>query len=47
MDVYVATSGTVKLMDFNPIGGSTVPLLYEWDELGYGEHLLLHSSLPD
>ena len=37
MDVYVATTGTVRLMDFNPVGGSTAPLLFDWDELGYGE----------
>ncbi|KAA6426686.1 MAG: cell division cycle protein [Trebouxia sp. A1-2] len=36
MDVYVATNRTVRLMDFNPIGGSTAPLLFDWDELGYG-----------
>ena len=35
MDVYVATNGTVKLMDFNPVGGSTAPLLFDWAELGY------------
>ena len=38
MDLYVATTGSVRLMDFNPVGGSTVPLLFEWEELGYGEH---------
>ncbi|KAL0048552.1 hypothetical protein WJX82_005697 [Trebouxia sp. C0006] len=36
MDVYVATTGTVRLMDFNPVRGSTAPLLFDWDELGYG-----------
>ena len=41
MDVYVATSGTVRLMDFNPVGGSTAPLLFDWDELGYGKQMLL------
>jgi hypothetical protein len=39
MDVYVATNGTVRLMDFNPVGGSTAPLLFDWDELGYGESI--------
>lgn len=37
MDVYVATNGKVRLMDFNPVGGFTAPLLFDWDELGYGE----------
>ena len=26
----------VRLVDFNPIGGSTSPLLFDWDELPYG-----------
>eukprot|EP00884_Botryococcus_braunii_P015482 jgi/Botrbrau1/2617/Bobra.145_1s0037.3 len=34
-DVYVATTGKVKLVDFNPVGGTTSALLYTWDELGY------------
>lgn len=34
-DAYVATTGTVKLIDFSPVGGTTHPLLFEWDELGY------------
>ena len=37
MDIYVATNGTVKLMDFNPVGASTAPLLFEWQELDYGK----------
>lgn len=40
MDVYVATSGKVRLMDFNPVGGFTAPLLFEWAELGYGESMV-------
>ena len=44
MDVYVATSGTVRLMDFNPVGGSTAPLLFDWDELGYGKQMLQMSE---
>ncbi|KAL4425346.1 hypothetical protein ABPG75_009362 [Micractinium tetrahymenae] len=35
-DVYVAASGAVKLMDFNPVGGTTAPLLFSWEELGLG-----------
>lgn len=38
MDVYAATNGRVKLMDFNPVGGSTAALLFDWNELGYGKH---------
>lgn len=26
----------VKLVDFNPVGGTTSPLLFSWDQLGYG-----------
>lgn len=44
MDVYVATTGKVRLMDFNPVGGVTAPLLFDWDELGYGEHMLSCSN---
>lgn len=33
-DAYVATNGTVKLIDFNPVGGVTSPLLFTWQELG-------------
>lgn len=44
MDVYVATNRTVRLMDFNPIGGSTAPLLFDWDELGYGESPAEHAA---
>ncbi len=47
MDVYVATNGTVRLMDFNPVGGSTAPLLFEWDELGYGENGFAFLSCGD
>lgn len=32
-DVYVTTDGRVKLLDFNPWGGSTLPLLFTWEEL--------------
>lgn len=40
MDVYVTTTGKVRLMDFNPVGGFTAPLLFEWDELGYGKSMV-------
>ncbi|KAL6532851.1 hypothetical protein OROGR_013811 [Orobanche gracilis] len=32
-DVYVTKDGRVKLLDFNPWGGSTLPLLFTWEEL--------------
>lgn len=31
-----ATAEAVKLLDFNPVGGTTAPLLFSWEELGYG-----------
>jgi len=31
--VYISTGGAVKLLDFNPVGSSTQPLLFTWDEL--------------
>ncbi|PIN26493.1 hypothetical protein CDL12_00746 [Handroanthus impetiginosus] len=31
--VYVTKDGRVKLLDFNPWGASTLPLLFTWDEL--------------
>ncbi|XP_042007440.1 cell division cycle protein 123 homolog [Salvia splendens] len=33
-DVYVTKDGRVKVLDFNPWGASTLPLLYTWEELG-------------
>lgn len=39
-DVYVAaTAEAVRLVDFNPIGGTTAPLLFEWEELPFGDLL--------
>ncbi|KAK6917103.1 Cell division cycle protein 123 [Dillenia turbinata] len=32
-DVYVTNDGRVKLLDFNPWGAFTLPLLLSWDEL--------------
>ncbi|KAL8503797.1 hypothetical protein ACS0TY_022498 [Phlomoides rotata] len=32
-DVYVTRDGRVKLLDFNPWGAPTLPLLFTWDEL--------------
>ncbi|XP_074381280.1 uncharacterized protein LOC141723392 isoform X3 [Apium graveolens] len=32
-DVYVTSSGKVKLLDFNPWGAFTLPLLFDWEEL--------------
>jgi hypothetical protein len=31
--VYITKGGKVKLMDFNTWGGSTLPLLFTWEEL--------------
>jgi hypothetical protein len=31
--VYVTSNGTVRVLDFNPWGGATLPLLFTWDEL--------------
>lgn len=37
-DVYVASDNlTVKVVDFNAIGGATSPLLFTWQELGLGD----------
>ncbi|KAF3777947.1 Cell division cycle protein [Nymphaea thermarum] len=33
-DVYVTKDGRVKVLDFNPWGAFTLPLLFSWDELG-------------
>ena len=35
MDVYVTKKLKVRIMDFNPVGGTTQPLLFRWDELPY------------
>ncbi|XP_010936805.1 uncharacterized protein [Elaeis guineensis] len=38
-DVYVTGDGRVKLLDFNPWGAFTLPLLFSWEELegeGFG-----------
>ncbi|KAL3523507.1 hypothetical protein ACH5RR_016341 [Cinchona calisaya] len=32
-DVYITKDGRVKLLDFNPWGASTLPLLFTWEEL--------------
>ncbi|KAK2994117.1 hypothetical protein RJ640_003640 [Escallonia rubra] len=32
-DVYITTDGRVKLLDFNPWGAFTLPLLFTWGEL--------------
>lgn len=34
-DCYVTAGGAVRLVDFNPVGGTTAPLLFDWHEL-YG-----------
>ncbi|XP_077240687.1 temperature sensing protein-like protein [Tasmannia lanceolata] len=32
-DVYVTKDGRVKVIDFNPWGGFTLPLMFSWEEL--------------
>jgi hypothetical protein len=32
-DVYVTGRGNVRVLDFNPWGGATLPLLFTWTEL--------------
>ncbi len=35
--MYITGRGRVRLVDFNPVGGTTAPLLFsDWAELGYG-----------
>ncbi|KAK9792491.1 hypothetical protein WJX73_008072 [Symbiochloris irregularis] len=36
-DVYINTKGQVRLVDFNPIGGTTSPLLFQWEELPFSK----------
>ncbi|KAK8970016.1 hypothetical protein KSP40_PGU021407 [Platanthera guangdongensis] len=39
-DIYVNGNGKIKLLDFNPWGAFTLPLLFSWEELeteGFGE----------
>jgi hypothetical protein len=33
-DVYVTSDRRVKIMDFNPYGGNTLPLLFSWSDFG-------------
>mmetsp|Transcript_2192 Transcript_2192/g.5178 ORF Transcript_2192/g.5178 Transcript_2192/m.5178 type:complete len:340 (-) Transcript_2192:13-1032(-) len=40
MDVYLTKRMRVLIVDFNPAGGTTQPLLFEWDELPYGRGAL-------
>ena len=37
-DVHVTASRRVKIVDFNPWGGATIPLLFEWAELEAAAH---------
>ena len=34
--MYVTTALSVRIIDFNPIGGTTSALLFTWAELGFG-----------
>ena len=31
--MYVTAAGSIRVLDFNPYGGSTLPLLFSWAEL--------------
>lgn len=31
--MYVTAAGSIRVLDFNPYGGSTLPLLFSWSEL--------------
>ena len=33
--IHLACCVQIRLLDFNPIGGATSPLLFAWEELGY------------
>lgn len=33
LDVYVTRNESVKIVDFNPWGAFTLPLLFDWEEL--------------
>lgn len=35
LDVYVGSNKRVRLVDLNPVNGSTAPLLFSWEELGF------------
>jgi hypothetical protein len=36
-DVYVTSDRRVKIMDFNPYGGNTLPLLFSWSDFAGSE----------
>mmetsp|Transcript_29442 Transcript_29442/g.83022 ORF Transcript_29442/g.83022 Transcript_29442/m.83022 type:complete len:376 (+) Transcript_29442:188-1315(+) len=47
MDVFVSKRMRVYIMDFNPVGGTTQALLFEWEELPYSlEALAAGSAAP-
>lgn len=43
-DVYVTPRGVVRLVDINPVGGTTSPLLFDWAELPY-DHRMQSAAL--
>jgi hypothetical protein len=43
--VYVTSGGLVRVLDFNPWGGATLPLLFTWDELARLDGALLTRGL--
>mmetsp|Transcript_1196 Transcript_1196/g.2778 ORF Transcript_1196/g.2778 Transcript_1196/m.2778 type:complete len:364 (-) Transcript_1196:117-1208(-) len=41
MDVYLSKKMRVYIMDFNPVGGTTQPLLFTWEELPFDMRALM------
>lgn len=44
-DVYITKGGKVKVMDFNTWGGSTLPLLFTWEELEEKHDVITRSEI--
>jgi hypothetical protein len=47
VDLYIATTGTLRIVDFNPICPTTSPLLFSWDELPYPYMKRAHAGTSD
>ncbi|CAI7851661.1 unnamed protein product [Closterium sp. NIES-54] len=45
-DVYITRDGRVKLVDFNTYGGTTLPLLFSWEEIDgmHSERCVMHEA---
>lgn len=44
-DVYFKSKWQVKQVNFNPWGGSTIPTLFDWDELENIEQIEHHQAI--